>query len=139
WFAAVTGWRNRRSTRHCASGAGRKRPRCGATLPRCRPTRRSNTPPTMTLRLPLLPTDPRAPFPDPRAALRVPDGLLAMGGDLSPPRLLNAYRHGIFPWYSEGEPLLWWCPDPRTVFRTDAVRLSSRFRRSLRASDWIVR
>jgi len=93
----------------------------------------------MTLRLPLLPTDPRAPFPDPRAALRVPDGLLAMGGDLSPPRLLNAYRHGIFPWYSEGEPLLWWCPDPRTVFRTDAVRLSARFRRSLRKSDWIVR
>ena len=93
----------------------------------------------MTLRLPLLPIDPRAPFPDPRGALRVPDGLLAMGGDLSAPRLLNAYRHGIFPWYTEGQPLLWWCPDPRTVFRTEAIVLSSRFRRSLRRCDWIVR
>ena len=93
----------------------------------------------MTPRLPLLPFDPRGPFPDPRNALREPDGLLAMGGDLSPPRLINAYRHGIFPWYSESQPLLWWCPDPRTVFRTGGVRLSSRFRRSLRQSDWIVR
>ena len=93
----------------------------------------------MTIRLPLLPDDPTAMFPDPSGALRDPDGLLAMGGDLSPTRLLNAYRHGIFPWYSEGQPLLWWCPDPRTVFRTDGVRLSSRFRRSLRRSRWIVR
>ena len=92
----------------------------------------------MPIRLPALPADPRAPFPDPRAALREPDGLLAMGGDLSPERLLNAYAHGIFPWYSEGQPLLWWSPDPRTVFRTDGVRLSSRFRRTLRRSDWIV-
>ncbi len=92
----------------------------------------------MPIRLPALPTDPRAPFPDPRTALREPDGLLAMGGDLSPARLLNAYAHGIFPWYSEGQPLLWWSPDPRTVFRTDAVRLSSRFRRTLRRTDWVV-
>lgn len=92
----------------------------------------------MPIRLPELPVDPRAPFPEPGMALRVPDGLLAMGGDLSPARLLNAYAHGIFPWYSEGQPLLWWSPDPRTVFRTDAVRLSSRFRRSLRRSDWVV-
>ncbi|MDQ3288307.1 MAG: leucyl/phenylalanyl-tRNA--protein transferase [Pseudomonadota bacterium] len=93
----------------------------------------------MTLRLPALPIDPGAPFPDPNRALREPDGLLAIGGDLSPTRLINAYRHGIFPWYCEGQPLLWWCPDPRTVFRTNAVRLSSRFRRSLRNSDWMVR
>lgn len=92
----------------------------------------------MPIRLPTLPADPRAPFPDPRTALREPDGLLAMGGDLSPARLLNAYASGIFPWYSDGQPLLWWSPDPRTVFRTDGVRLSSRFRRSLRRCDWVA-
>lgn len=71
--------------------------------------------------------------------MRDPDGLLAIGGDLSLPRLLNAYRHGIFPWFSPGQPPLWWSPDPRMVFRTDDVRLSSRFRRSLRQSTWQVR
>lgn len=93
----------------------------------------------MALRLPWLPDDPGAPFPDADLALREPDGLLAMGGDLEPERLLNAYRHGIFPWFSDGQPILWWCPDPRTVFRTDRVRLSSRFRRQLRRSGWMVR
>lgn len=93
----------------------------------------------MALRLPLLPDDPQAPFPDAVLALRDPDGLLAMGGDLGPERLLNAYRNGIFPWYSAGQPILWWCPDPRTVFRTDRVRLSSRLRRQLRHSPWVVR
>lgn len=91
------------------------------------------------LRLPQVPFDPNAPFPDPRTALREPDGLLAMGGDLAPQRLLNAYRHGIFPWFSEGQPPLWWSPDPRMVFDTDGVRLSSRFRRQLRGSPWRVR
>ena len=86
----------------------------------------------------LLGGDPRAPFPDPETALREPEGLLAVGGDLAPERLLNAYADGIFPWYSEGQPLLWWSPDPRTVFATDGVRLSSRFRRQLRGSDWTV-
>lgn len=92
----------------------------------------------MPIRLPLLPTDPRAPFPPAGSARRDPDGLLAMGGDLSPERLLNAYAHGIFPWFSQGEPILWWSPDPRMVFRTDDVRLSSRFRRTLRRSDWTI-
>jgi len=86
-----------------------------------------------------LPSDRYAPFPPVAAALREPDGLLAVGGDLSTPRLLEAYRNGIFPWYSQGQPILWWSPDPRLVFRTDAVRLSSRFRRSLRHSGWQVR
>lgn len=90
----------------------------------------------MSHRPALLSIDPNAPFPPADCALRQPDGLLAIGGDLSPERLLNAYRHGIFPWYSEGQPILWWTPDPRMVFRTDAVRLSSRFRRSLRQSRW---
>ena len=93
----------------------------------------------MTIRLPVLPEDPSAPFPPAHEALRHPDGLLALGGDLAPARLINAYRHGIFPWYSGDQPILWWCPDPRTVFRSDGVRLSSRFRRWLRRSDWLVR
>lgn len=93
----------------------------------------------MNRRLFLLPDDPAAAFPPVELAFRRPDGLLAAGGDLSPTRLLNAYRHGIFPWYSEGRPILWWSPDPRTVFRTDGVRLSSRFRRSLRHTTWVLR
>lgn len=82
---------------------------------------------------------PDSPFPPAGQALREPDGLLAMGGDLTPTRLLNAYRHGIFPWYSRGQPILWWSPDPRMVFRTDGVRLSTRFRRGLRSCPWTVR
>lgn len=93
----------------------------------------------MSLRLPWLSADPDAPFPLVATALREPDGLLAAGGDLSPARLLNAYRHGIFPWYSDDQPVLWWSPDPRTVFRTDAVHLSRRFRRQLRNSGWVAR
>src|SRR5690554_2924855 len=93
----------------------------------------------MHFRPPLLSSDPQAPFPPAGSALREPDGLLALGGDLSPARLLNAYRHGIFPWYSQGQPILWWSFDPRLVFRTDGVRLSSRFRRTLRSSPWVAR
>lgn len=78
-------------------------------------------------------------FPPASQALDDPNGLLAVGGDLSVPRLLAAYRAGVFPWYSHGQPILWWTPDPRMVFRTDGLRLSSRFRRRLRASTWIVR
>ena len=91
------------------------------------------------LRLPALGSDPDAPFPPADSALREPEGLLALGGDLSPARLLNAYSHGIFPWYSDGQPILWWSPDPRMVFRSDGVRLSSRFRRGLRRSSWVAR
>ena len=71
--------------------------------------------------------------------MREPDGLLAVGGDLSPQRLLNAYRHGIFPWYSRGQPILWWSPDPRMVFDVGNFRLPSRFARSLRKSTWTLR
>jgi leucyl/phenylalanyl-tRNA--protein transferase len=74
-----------------------------------------------------------------RRALREPDGLLAAGGDLSPMRLLNAYRQGIFPWFSEGQPILWWSPDPRVVFDSAGFRLPSRLRRQLRRSDWQLR
>lgn len=89
-------------------------------------------------RLPWLPAEPDAPFPPVERALREPDGLLAMGGDLHPGRLLNAYRHGIFPWFNPGEPVLWWSPDPRTVFHSAGHALPRRFRRSLRDSRWTV-
>lgn len=93
----------------------------------------------MAFRIRQLDPSPDAAFPPVEDALREPDGLLAMGGDLSPTRLLNAYRHGIFPWFSRGQPILWWSPDPRMVFRTDGVRLSSRFRRELKFSAWEIR
>lgn len=94
----------------------------------------------MRIPLPLLDDDPEAPFPPADSALREPDGLLAMGGDLSPARLLNAYRHGVFPWFSDGQPILWWSPDPRMVLRTTtAEHLSSRMRRSLKRSPWVAR
>lgn len=71
-------------------------------------------------------------FPPPAAALEQPNGLLAAGGDLSPERVLAAYRRGIFPWYEDGQPILWWSPDPRTVIFPGELHLSRRFRRALR-------
>lgn len=93
----------------------------------------------MSLRIFELDADPASPFPPVELALAEPDGLLAFGGDLSPQRFLNAYRAGIFPWFSEGEPILWWSPARRAVFRTDGVHLSSRLRRRFRNSGWAVR
>jgi leucyl/phenylalanyl-tRNA--protein transferase len=61
-----------------------------------------------------------------------PEGLLAVGGDLRPERLLEAYRHGIFPWYDEDQPILWWSPDPRTVLFPDKLHISRSLKRSLR-------
>jgi len=72
------------------------------------------------------------PFPDPALAEREPDGLLALGGDLSVVRLLNAYRAGVFPWYGPGQPLLWWSPNPRTVLFPEHLRISRSLRKSLR-------
>jgi len=62
---------------------------------------------------------PATPFPPLEMALTDPNGLLAAGGDLSLPRLLEAYRLGVFPWFNEGEPVLWWSPDPRMVLFPD--------------------
>lgn len=78
------------------------------------------------------PRDPEAPFPPVEAALREPEGLLAIGGDLHPRRLLRAYRAGIFPWYGEGQPILWWSPDPRAVLLPERVHVSRSLRRTLR-------
>ncbi len=77
-------------------------------------------------------------FPPPEGALREPNGLLALGGDLSPARLLMAYQRGIFPWYSPGDPILWWSPDPRAVIYPDQFHISRSFRRFLRQSEWRV-
>ena len=63
-------------------------------------------------------------FPDINRALKEPDGLLAIGGDLSPERLIDAYSRGIFPWNNEGQPILWWSPDPRWVLYPDKIRIS---------------
>ena len=82
----------------------------------------------------LNPGDPPDAFPSVHAAMSEPDGLLAAGGDLSEERLLFAYRHGIFPWYDDGQPILWWSPDPRCVLRPSRLHVSRRLRRTLSKS-----
>ena len=82
--------------------------------------------------------DPPDSFPDIESAFDVPDGLLAAGGDLSAERLLYAYRHGIFPWYDDGQPILWWSPDPRCVLRPHEFHVSRRLRRSLSRGNFDV-
>jgi len=72
------------------------------------------------------------PFPPVTAALADPDGLLAASGGLEFPRLLDAYRHGIFPWYSVGQPVLWWSPDPRMVLLPRELKISRSLRKALR-------
>ena len=89
-------------------------------------------------RPPWLGASPEDPFPPVASALAQPNGLLAIGGDLSVARLLRAYRGGIFPWYMPGEPLLWWSPDPRCVFGTHRMHVPRRLRRWLKDSDWTV-
>ncbi len=85
------------------------------------------------------PTQPAQPFPPLAAALREPDGLLAAGGDLSVTRLLNAYRHGIFPWYEEGQPILWWSPDPRAILYPQDLHITRSLRKTLRNRPYSVR
>jgi leucyl/phenylalanyl-tRNA---protein transferase len=87
--------------------------------------------------IPLL--GPRSPFPPLDAALDDPNGLLAATRDLTPARLLDAYRHGIFPWYGDHEPVLWWSPDPRMVLPTDALRVSRSLRKLVRQQRFEIR
>lgn len=87
----------------------------------------------------ILPEDPPAAFPDPARALREPDGLLAVGGDLSPARLLYAYAHGIFPWYDTGLPILWWSPDPRALFLPDSLHVSRSLKKRMRRGGYELR
>ena len=85
------------------------------------------------------PDDDDSPFPRPSNALREPDGLLALGGNLSPTRLLIAYRQGVFPWFGEDQPILWWSPDPRTVFFPGQLRITRSLRKTLRRQTFELR
>jgi len=77
-------------------------------------------------------------FPPLSKAMREPNGLLAAGGDLSPERLIQAYRHGCFPWFEAGQPILWWSPDPRTVLLPAEVHVSRSLRKVLRQGRFRV-
>jgi leucyl/phenylalanyl-tRNA---protein transferase len=78
------------------------------------------------------------PFPPVERALAEPNGLLAVGGGLGVARIVDAYAHGIFPWFSDGDPVLWWCPDPRMVLPTDGVHVSRSLRRRLLRADFEI-
>lgn len=82
---------------------------------------------------------PNDPFPPLELALRDPNGLLAASGDLAPERLLDAYRQGIFPWFSEGEPVLWWSPDPRMVLFPVEFKISRSLRKTLNKGHYEIR
>jgi len=78
-------------------------------------------------------------FPAVETSLDEPEGLLAAGGDLSIERLVRAYREGIFPWYSEGEPILWWAPDPRFVLRPEQIKISRSLGKNVRNNNFEIR
>lgn len=84
------------------------------------------------------PRDPQQPFPPAHLAMRDPNGLLAIGGDLSVARLIRAYSSGIFPWYNPDEPILWWSPDPRAVLHPGAMRVTRSLHKSVRRADHAV-
>lgn len=86
----------------------------------------------------LSPDDPPEAFPELDQAFTEPNGLLAAGGDLSAERLLYAYRHGIFPWYDEGQPILWWSPDPRCVLVPGKFHRARRLQRFLKSAEFHV-
>ena len=103
-------------------------------------TRRGFSPHRIPMQLTVL--DPRAPdqaFPKPEQALDEPNGLIALGGCLSPQRILNAYRNGIFPWYNPGEPILWWSPNPRLVLFPDRIKVSRSLNKTLRKQSFQLR
>ncbi len=83
--------------------------------------------------------DNKTPFPNPEQALKEPNGLIAAGGNLSPERLLMAYRKGIFPWFSEGEPILWWTPNPRCVILTEQFKPDRSLRKVINRQEFEVR
>jgi leucyl/phenylalanyl-tRNA--protein transferase len=81
----------------------------------------------------------KAPFPPLESALVEPNGLLAASDDLTPDRLLDAYRRGIFPWYSGDQPVLWWSPDPRMVLFVDEFRIARSLRKRVKQQRWEIR
>tara|TARA_R110000850_G_scaffold189247_10_gene315104 strand:+ start:2463 stop:3206 length:744 start_codon:yes stop_codon:yes gene_type:complete len=84
------------------------------------------------------PRDPDQAFPPAHQAMRDPNGLLAIGGDLSVGRLIRAYSQGIFPWYNPDEPILWWSPNPRAVLMPEEMRVSRSLGKSIRRADYAV-
>ena len=84
------------------------------------------------------PRNPHQPFPPVHLAMRDPNGLLAIGGDLSMPRLMRAYSQGIFPWFNPDEPILWWCPDPRAALPPSQMHVSHSLRKRIRRQDYAV-
>ena len=87
----------------------------------------------------IFPGDPPSAFPPVGNALTEPNGLLAVGGDLTPERLLSAYSRGIFPWFNEGEPILWWSPDPRLVMLPGELHVSRSLRKTLARNPFDIR
>ena len=77
-------------------------------------------------------------FPSLDSALKDPDGLLAIGGDLSPERIVSAYRQGIFPWFSDGDPILWWSPSKRAVIQPTDCHISKSMKRLIRKNTFTV-
>jgi len=84
------------------------------------------------------PGEPHTPFPDASKALTYPNGLLAIGGDLSVQRIISAYKNGIFPWYSDGQPILWWSPDPRLVLFPEKLIIGRSLRKKLKQKPYII-
>ncbi len=82
--------------------------------------------------------DDLTPFPQPHTAMTEPNGLLMAGANLKPARLLQAYRSGIFPWYSDGEPILWWSPDPRCIIWPDQLRISRSLRKTIKKQKFTI-
>ena len=83
--------------------------------------------------------DAHCPFPPLESALTEPNGLIAIGGDLSVKRLLSAYKQGIFPWFNEGEPIMWWSPNPRMVLFPDELKVSTSLKKTLKKNLFEVR
>ena len=84
------------------------------------------------------PNDPEAPFPPAETALKDPEGLVAAGGDLKPTRLLHAYHQGLFPWYEEGQPILWWSPNPRGILYPRDFIAHKSLLRTIRNNHWKI-
>ncbi|MGH8161060.1 MAG: leucyl/phenylalanyl-tRNA--protein transferase [Gammaproteobacteria bacterium] len=93
---------------------------------------------TTNLRPALIAPGARTEFPPDTSALAEPNGLIAVGGDLEPERLIAAYRRGIFPWYEAGQPILWWTPEPRCVLDPRALHISHSLRRLLKRGNFAV-
>ena len=85
----------------------------------------------------LNPYQPEQPFPPVHKALQEPEGLLAVGGCLSPTRIINAYRHGIFPWFNPDDPILWWSPNPRLILLPHQLYVSRRLSKTIRSGKFV--